>query len=37
VKAVDKEIGGIAYLRQNLSKISEAKTKEGIFVGPQIT
>jgi hypothetical protein len=28
---------GFAYLRQKFPKISEAKKKEGIFIGPQIT
>jgi hypothetical protein len=37
VKAVDKESEGFVNLRQKLSKINEAKTKEGILVGPQIT
>ena len=37
VKVVNKESEGFAYLRLKFSKISEAKTKEGIFVGPQIT
>jgi hypothetical protein len=36
VKAMNKEIKGFAYLRQKFPKISEAKTKEGIFIGPQI-
>jgi hypothetical protein len=31
---VDKEIEGFAYLRKKFSKISEAKMKEGIFIGP---
>jgi hypothetical protein len=37
VKAVDIESEGFAYLRQTFSKVSEAKIKEGVFVGPQIT
>jgi ABC-type transport system involved in Fe-S cluster assembly fused permease/ATPase subunit len=37
VKAMDKESGGFAYLRQKFPKVSEAEMKEGIFVGPQIT
>jgi len=36
VKAMDKESEGFGYLRQKFSKLSEAKMKEGIFVGPQI-
>jgi len=34
---MDKENEGFAYLRQTFPKISEAKTKGGIFVGLQIT
>jgi hypothetical protein len=34
---MDKKSEGFAYLRQQFLKISEAKRKEGIFVGPQIT
>jgi len=33
---MDKESEGFGYLRQKFSKLSEAKMKEGIFVGPQI-
>jgi hypothetical protein len=36
VKAMDKESEGFAYLRQIFPKTSEAKMKEGIFLGPQI-
>ncbi|UYV62143.1 hypothetical protein LAZ67_1007985 [Cordylochernes scorpioides] len=36
VKAMDRNVSGFAYLKQNFSSISEAKIKEGIFVGPQI-
>ena len=36
VKAMDKEGEGSAYMRTILPKISDAKLKEGIFVGPQI-
>ncbi|UYV84746.1 hypothetical protein LAZ67_X003294 [Cordylochernes scorpioides] len=36
VKAMDRNASGFAYLKQNFSSISEAKIKEGIFVGPQI-
>jgi len=31
-----KKIEAFAYLRQKFPKISEAKMKEGIFIGPQI-
>jgi hypothetical protein len=33
---VDKESEGVGYLRQKFPRVSEAKKKEGIFVGPQI-
>ncbi|UYV74404.1 hypothetical protein LAZ67_11003429 [Cordylochernes scorpioides] len=36
VKTMDRNASGFAYLKQKLSSISEAKIKEGIFVGPQI-
>ncbi|UYV81699.1 hypothetical protein LAZ67_20002036 [Cordylochernes scorpioides] len=36
VKAMDRSASGFAYLKQKFSSISEAKIKEGIFVGPQI-
>ncbi|UYV77691.1 hypothetical protein LAZ67_15001959 [Cordylochernes scorpioides] len=36
VKAMDRNASGFAYLKQIFSSISEAKIKEGIFVGPQI-
>jgi hypothetical protein len=36
VKAMDKEGEGFAYLRQKFPPVSDAKIKEGIFVGPQI-
>ncbi|UYV79592.1 hypothetical protein LAZ67_17003185 [Cordylochernes scorpioides] len=36
VKAMDRNASGSAYLKQKFSSISEAKIKEGIFVGPQI-
>ncbi|KYM94050.1 hypothetical protein ALC62_15341, partial [Cyphomyrmex costatus] len=36
VKAMDKDGEGFAYLKQKFPKLSEAKIKEGIFVGPQI-
>ena len=32
-----EESEGFDYLRQTFPKVSEAKTKNGIFVGPQIT
>ncbi|UYV68033.1 hypothetical protein LAZ67_5002872 [Cordylochernes scorpioides] len=33
---MDRNASGFAYLKQKISSISEAKIKEGIFVGPQI-
>ncbi|UYV63845.1 hypothetical protein LAZ67_2005798 [Cordylochernes scorpioides] len=36
VKAMDRNASVFAYLKQKFSSISEAKIKEGIFVGPQI-
>jgi len=36
VKAVDKESEEFGHLRQTLPAVSEAKKKEGIFVGSQI-
>jgi len=36
VKAMNKEGAGFCYLRQMFPRISDAKVKEGIFVGPQI-
>ena len=36
MKDVRKESKGSGYLRQKFPKISAAKKKEGIFVGPQI-
>lgn len=36
VKAMNKEGAGFRYLRQMFPRISDAKIKEGIFVGPQI-
>ena len=35
VKLMDKESEGFAYWRQKFPKISEAKIKEGISIGPQ--
>jgi hypothetical protein len=37
VTAMGKESEEFAYLMQKFPKINEAKTKEGIFVCPQIT
>lgn len=36
VKAMDKDGEGFAYLRGQFPKLSYAKVKEGIFIGPQI-
>ncbi|GBM23691.1 hypothetical protein AVEN_257609-1, partial [Araneus ventricosus] len=36
VKAMDCGRSGFQYLRLNSPKVSEAKIKEGIFIGPQI-
>lgn len=36
VKAMNKDGDGFRYLRQMFPRISDAKIKEGIFVGPQI-
>ncbi|UYV80826.1 hypothetical protein LAZ67_19001886 [Cordylochernes scorpioides] len=36
VKVMDRNASGFAYLKQKCSSISNAKIKEGIFVGPQI-
>jgi hypothetical protein len=36
VKAMNIEGDGFNYLRQKFPRISEAKMKEGIFVGPQV-
>ena len=36
VKAMDKDGEGFAYLRSQFPKLSDAKVKEGIFIGPQI-
>jgi len=36
MKAMNKENEGFAYLGQKFPKISEAKMKDGIFIGPQI-
>ncbi len=36
VKSLDKEGAGFRYLREMFPKLSDAKMKEGVFVGPQI-
>ena len=36
VKALDKEKPGFKYLYEKFPRLSEAKIKEGVFVGPQI-
>ena len=36
VKAIDKAGDAFLYLKEKFPKLSEAKIKEGIFVGPQI-
>lgn len=36
VKAMDKTGAGFLYLKERFPKLSDAKLKEGIFVGPQI-
>lgn len=36
VKAMDRSGRGFQYLKEKFPKLSEAKIKEGIFVGPQI-
>jgi hypothetical protein len=36
VKAVNKHGKGFEYLRDKFPKLSDAKLKEGIFIGPQI-
>ena len=36
VKAMDKEGEGFAYLKQKFPQVSDAKIKQGIFVGHQI-
>jgi hypothetical protein len=35
-KAVDKSGAGFMYLKHKFPRLSDAKIKEGIFVGPQI-
>jgi hypothetical protein len=36
VKAMDKEGEGFAYLKQKFPQVSDAKIKEGIFIGPKL-
>jgi hypothetical protein len=36
VKGIDQTGAGFAYLKETFPRISDAKIKEGIFVGPQI-
>jgi len=36
VKALDKNGAGFHYLKEKNSRVSDSKSKEGIFVGPQI-
>ena len=36
VKAMVKDGSGFSYLKKKFPRLSEAKIKEGIFVGPQI-
>lgn len=36
VKAMNKDGAGFQYLKTKFPRISDAKLKEGIFVGPQI-
>jgi len=36
VRARDQNSAGFIYLKNKLPMISDAKIKEGIFVGPQI-
>lgn len=33
---MDKERAGFIYIRKKFPKISDAKIREGVFVGPQI-
>jgi hypothetical protein len=37
VKATDRNLDGFQYLKLKFPILSDAKIKEGIFVGPQIT
>lgn len=36
VKAMDKDGAGFLYLKEKFPRVSDAKIKEGVFVGPQI-
>ena len=36
VKTMDKTEAGFKYLATNFSRLSKAKIKEGVFIGPQI-
>jgi hypothetical protein len=36
VKAMNQEADAFSYLREKFPKLSEAKLKEGVFIGPQI-
>jgi hypothetical protein len=36
VKVIDKTNCGFEYVRNKFPNVSEAKVKEGIFIGPQI-
>jgi len=36
VKAMIQEEAALTYLRETFPRLSEAKLKEGIFIGPQI-
>jgi hypothetical protein len=36
VKAINQEDAAFTHLREKLPRLSEAKLKEGIFIGPQI-
>jgi hypothetical protein len=36
VKAIDKNGAGFMYLKHNFARLSDAKIKEGIFVGTKI-
>ena len=36
VKAMNQEEAAFTYVRENFPRLSEAKLKEGVFIGPQI-
>jgi hypothetical protein len=36
VKAIDKTVNAFQFLKTKFQRLSEAKIKEGVFVGPQI-